>query len=217
MAIPLKEILAQRKLSARSLSLAAGLTGDTVRNLLSGRARRPRGEVAQALADHLQVSVGVLYGREPLPAWPPPAVPSATASTNIDISEVVFAGDQERMPHPLTEAERQAKGSWSVPEVALRSLTVGSEHLIMVAALHAGDGFSRGDRLLVDTADTRGTPPGLHLVWDGHAVLASRCSLDRSSDNALLRMTFVGGEVQSLRLPGEVDVIGRIVGVWRML
>ena len=41
MAAPLKAILDKRRLIPRQVSIAAGLPGDTIRNIFTGRAKRP--------------------------------------------------------------------------------------------------------------------------------------------------------------------------------
>ena len=206
----LRRILDERGLSARGLSLAAGLAGDTVRNALSGRSRTTRPEALEALAEYLGVSVAALQGREPLPPSPPPGAPRVSAgSARVPEVECV---PRDVTPHPAADLERREVGAWVLPidMLAESGGTLGG--LVLIRAPNPLGDIRRGDRLLVDAADTSPSPPGVLLLWDGWAVAVSNCSVSRSGGEGVLRMQGDGGGVGA-RLE-DIEVLGRVVGRW---
>ena len=210
MAGPLREILEQRGLSARGLSLAAGLPSDTVRNLLSGRARRPRGEVGQALADYLRVPLSALYGKEPVP--PPPRFHDLVAATRLArVPELGFHSRRD-VPHPLADLRREEVADWTVPRDWLDERRLDPGSLRVVMAPEDGEAFKRGDRLIVDTADIVASPPGPFLIWDGYAVGAAWCQVVARGGEVRLHVRRPGRDMESGRIGDDLEPIGRVVG-----
>ena len=206
----LRRILEERGLSARGLSLAAGLAGDTVRNALSGRSRTTRPEALEALAEYLGVSVAALQGREPLPPPPPPGAPHVS-SGSARVPEVEYVPRGET-PHSAADLERREVGAWVLPIGMLAESGGTQGGLVLIRAQNPLGDIRRGDRLLVDAADTAPSPPGVLLLWDGWAASISHCSVSRAGGEGVLRMQGDGGGV-GVRLE-DVEVLGRVVGRW---
>ena len=210
LAATLRQVLDERGLSARGLSLAAGLAGDTVRNALSGRSRTTRPEALEALAAYLGVSVAALQGREPLPPLPAPGAPHVSSgSARVPEMEYVPRGET---PHPAADLERREVGAWVLPIGMLAEGGGTAGGLAIVRAPNPLGDIRRGDRLLVDAADTSPSPPGVLLLWDGWSASISHCSVSRSGGEGLVRMQGDGAAFGA-RLE-DVEVLGRVVGRW---
>ncbi len=207
LAEPLKRLMAERRTSARSLSIAAGLPSGTIRNILTGRSTHPKAEIAQALADALGVHVEVLHGRDP-----PPEAPSGS----VEVREVEIR-PTGAVPCRAADLTHDVRSTWTMPAEMAATLTATGEGVVLVAAPEDGEGFRRGDRLLLDSGDTTAAAAGTHLLWDGHGLGAATCLAERRPGGDILRIRRQGGWEREARLGEEVEVLGRIVGAWRKL
>lgn len=216
LAVNLKRLMSERRLSARGLSKAADLTADTVRAICSvpPRSHSPTAETVQALARYLGVTVDQLTGREELPPTPAPGAAPAPSLQGVRIDEVDFVPRRGSLPHPAADLERSERQIWLVPSEVLAERGISLDGLLVVRAPEDHGDVRRGDRLLIDTADTVASPPGLFLAWDTVGVVLGRCSTVRRGGVVLVRFEWGPGHVDELRLGEDLELLGRVVGRW---
>jgi len=193
----------ERKLSAKALSRAAGLTQDSVRALIRGRVASPRARSLAQLAAALGMSVDDLVaGTGVVPEAVERAAVASGHRRELDVPEVdlrarggvVLGGDPRQLVRHRT---------WSLPLDMLDEQGVAPDGLVVVRVSGGGADASPTDRLLVDLRERRGA--GLHLVWlDGVYGLA------RVGVRARGEMTW-RDEAGAAR---EEGIIGRVVGKW---
>jgi transcriptional regulator with XRE-family HTH domain len=202
-------LMKARGLTARGLSLKAGLSQDTVRNVLQARSQRPRAGAVIQLAGALQVSAEALTGLEPLPSGPP-GQPQPTAS----VPEVVFS--VLRQPGEPATVERRAARPWQIPRSLLEARGLGDASLIVTAALDDCGEVRRGDRVLLDAGDATPSPPGVYLVFDGFGLGLARCSIAVRDGKPLVRAERLGVEAAEVPV-ADFKTEGRILGRWQWL
>ena len=202
----LARILQERGLSSRGAALAAGLKEDTVRNIISGRSREPRGEAVASLAAYLGVSLDSLLAGEPV-------------ERRQTIEGLVTVPGREWLPVRRygPEAQRidvRSAASWRVPAEALGGRDI--EGLVIWRCTEDSAGVRRGDFLLLDTAADVPSPPGAFLISDGIGVLVSRLSVVPGPSGSRMRMEDAGGTVE-VPLSSNIRLLGRVVGRWTVL
>lgn len=120
--------------------------------------------------------------------------------------------------------ERSVKARWGIPEEFLKErLGLDPEHVWIIEML--GDSMydpsnpgicgslRPGDKLFINTADRRPTPPGSFAVWDGTGVAIRMVEAVYRSEPAKLRMTCRNPNYSPYEaLAEETTIIGRVVG-----
>jgi transcriptional regulator with XRE-family HTH domain len=236
----LKQLMAERGLSAPKLATAAGLGQDYVRNVLRGRSRDPRYENLKSIAKVLGVTVGVLTGDEPPPP-PPTRVVVKRPRGSMLTSRESF---DERADDEVRAEVRLARGFVSVPVVELRGgagphveslppiahLTLpagpisvaGSSADDVIAIQAPGLGLPpdvpAGAWLLVDTSRRelskgllRGRSP--HLVHDGSDFVLGRLFV---MEGTLHGIVGEGQQVEGVPVE-EIRIVGKVIAVIRNL
>ncbi len=89
LALRLERLIRERGTTARALSMQAGLTPDTIRNIYRGQSTSPRGKTLSALADALGVPVACLLGD----------------SGSVGTADAIFASSPP--PHPPPRLTRE--------------------------------------------------------------------------------------------------------------
>ena len=207
LATAIKQAMADRKLSGRALSLAAGLASDTCRNILVSRSREPRGEAVVALAAYLGTTVEALLAGAPVPPAPDQGAPGLS-----QIPELLWLPDPSaRPPQPAAKLRKVRGRTWSVPSDALGGRGVAG--LVVYRCAEDVVGLRRGDCLVVDTSSHVPSPPGIFVTWDGYGASVARCSVVRAPGGTLMRIEGSGGVVE-LPLSAEVEFLGRVVARW---
>ena len=73
-----------------------------------------------------------------------------------------------------------------------------------------------GDKVIVNVADRAPSPPGIFILWDGLGRVAKRLEYLEEHDPPLVRIMSEQPRYRTYeRTPGEVNIVGRVVGVWR--
>jgi transcriptional regulator with XRE-family HTH domain len=189
----------------RAISLAAGVRHDTIRNITTGRSRRPGAETLAALARELRTTPDALLGREPPPA---PVRWDAVEVLEYDLS-----------PHPDGVADpraRQPVSAWRIP----RELLPADGDCVLVRSpvrvrVSVGGEILEGQRLLVDMSPAGRIPAPYgrtFLVFDGgvHAIAAAFPRKGgRGKDAWELRMRDYPDSTSD-----GVEVVGRLIGAW---
>jgi transcriptional regulator with XRE-family HTH domain len=196
-------------MTARGLSLKAGLSGDTVRNILKSRSQHPRAEAILALAGALRVSPEALTGLEPLPSGPPGSPPDI-----VSVPEVVFA--VIRTPGEPASIDRRATGQWQIPRSLLAARGMDGRGLAIAAAPEDCGEIRRGDRVLVDMNDVTPSPPGAFLVWDGFGVGLAKCAIVQRDGNPMVRVERRDAEAAEIPV-ADLRPEGRVLARWQWL
>lgn len=205
----LERLLRERGLSQRGLSLAAGVSGDTVRNIISGRSREPRAEVVAILAAHLGLTVENL-----LTDAPSAQAPSRDTPGIVELHELQWNSDRARSPHPAAGLRKEWGQAWSIPADALGGRDV--EGLVIYRCTEDAIGFCRGDRLFVDTVEPIPSPSGNFVIWDGYGVSVGRCAIARGVSGSLLRIESGAGTSEA-PLSMDTEFLGRVIAKFGML
>ena len=71
--------------------------------------------------------------------------------------------------------------------------------------------FAVGDRAIVDTSDTRPTPAGVFLYWDGIGASFATLQVLPRKEGPLVRITAKGNDTTELPLE-DIRIIGRVKG-----
>jgi hypothetical protein len=104
-----------------------------------------------------------------------------------------------------------------VPPDLLAERQLTADTLIIIRSPEDGEGFRRGDRVLVDRSDIAASPPGVHILWDGYGVRAVRCGIVRRAGGDLLRMEATADAIEEVRLGEDVEVLGRVLARWEWM
>lgn len=189
LAANVERLRAERGLSGRQLSTAAGLSPDAIRNLRKGRSRSPRARTIQRLADALGVPIQALYGS-------PPSVP---ASASVSLVERDAAGKET--------------GRWTLPASALPRGVRPGDYLLVVPDGGSPDGIGPGDRVLVRASEREITGNGIYALDVGGKVRLAR--LRRVAANRNTVRIEVDDALEAEVVPAsQVAVLGRVAAVW---
>ena len=219
--------------SARSASLDAGLGADAVRNVLRERSKYPRGDTLRDLANALDCSIDWLMtgrnaqarGHTTLPKIPDGQM-AGKAISEIDIRAGMGGGGEAPLTVRTdalgnTMMTDDVVGNWSFPDSYLRAeLRVKSDtaRIIEVQGDSMEPTLRAGDRVMINTADKRPTPPGVFALWDGFGVVVKRIEHIPNSDPPTIKVqsdNAYHGEYR--RTLDEVNIIGRLVWYARRL
>lgn len=148
---------------------------------------------------------------------PVEVVPSPTKLGYSILSEVTFTG-----PNKYDET-----GSWALPLSLLMTKFSGPEglensNIVMVKV--QGDGmaprYEDGDIVLVDLNDTKLSPAGVFLHWDGIGPLFSKMSVVPSAPTGkkaspTIQVSDEKGQLVYTSTSKDLSVMGRVKGVWK--
>ena len=148
-------------------------------------------------------------------AGSPPAAPAVLPGRMTQLIELdVRAGAGAS----LVEAEHVAS-EWLVPRDLFAGHTtapMGALRVISVQGDSMEPELMPGTRVVVDTEDTRPSPPGLFVVWDGLATVIKRVMFVPNSDPPTVRIMSDNPKYPAYeRTADEVHIRGRVIGHWR--
>lgn len=110
---------------------------------------------------------------------------------------------------------------WEVPSDLLRGHTTGPmDKFVVIRAV--GDSMAPaippGTRVMVDPTDTRPSPPGIFVVFDGLGVVIKRVEYLMGSDPPTIRLSSANPAYESYtRSLEEAQIKGRVIGHWGWL
>ena len=204
-----RNLMRERKISAKALSRRAGLTEDAVRALVRGRIQSPRARSLAQLAAALGLSVDDLVaGTGIVPLHVTETALADGARREVDVAEVDLRtkggidlpDDPRRVPRHRT---------WSIPVDLLDERGIAATGLV-IARVAPYDRFSATDRLLIDLSETRGAD--VLLVWQGGAYSLRPPRLQQPAGR--------GGaqdHLESEEYGGKSRTVGRVVAQWTWL
>jgi phage repressor protein C with HTH and peptisase S24 domain len=192
----------------RSLSLAAELSESTVKKIFSNGSKSPRQDTLEALARVLGCTVSDLTGetRRGLPEPLQRTVPI----DELDVRASAGAGQIIELEGKVAE--------WQIPQELIRAATnspIEGIKIISVVGDSMEPSFRPLDRVMVDTADLRPTPPGVFVVWDGLGLVVKRIEYVAHSEPPRVRIASDNSKYQAYeRILGEAYIPGRVLGKW---
>ena len=221
-----RRFMERRGLNAHAWARDAGISEGTIRNYLAGRVASLNVLTCEKLAVSAGVSPSEMFGdRSDLR---PARVASADDGSPVSIPEIdVRAGMGgggeaaiEYVPGDIGFLEADGvRDSWSIPEGYLRSelhVTPDAARIIEVQGDSMTPTLQSGDRIMIDTADRRPSPPGLFALWDGFGVIVKRVEHILNSDPPTIRIQSDNHQHSAYeRTADEVNIIGRVV--WRAM
>lgn len=225
----IKELRKARGLTLAELARRAGTTNQQVSKLELGQIR-----LSVDWIDRLAAALGVapaalLPAAGPDLHYPAPAQrggvlaePAATFPAGPEIAELdghqaaALAGLA-----PPSAAGGAPRDRWRLPPDYLR-LVLGAAPEDAAILRVEGDAMAptllAGDRVMVNLADRRPSPPGLFALWDGDGVIVRR--LERLLDSAPPRVAVTADNTQHRSYEvaaAEIRILGRVVWLARAL
>jgi phage repressor protein C with HTH and peptisase S24 domain len=205
-------------LNPKRLSKKAGLNETFMRDLLQGRSRNPRHDTLQKLAEALDCSVGELAGERPNSATSIPLNREQAEEDHLSVARIdeldvrAAAG-----PGQIIESEGKV-GEWQFPRELVKIATNSPVERIKILTI-VGDSmvptYNPVEKVMVDTGDTRPTPPGIFVVWDGLGFVVKRVEYMAHSDPPRVRITSDNPKYAPYeRVLGEAYIQGRVLGKW---
>ncbi len=121
----------------------------------------------------------------------------------------------------LTGETETVIDTWQIPAAIIRGYSSAPASDLRIIAM-MGDSMEptlqSGQRILVDTGDTKPSPPGIFVVWDGLGLVVRRVALLPHSEPARVKITSDNPKYDpSERTVGEAHLRGRVIGQWRWL
>lgn len=115
-----------------------------------------------------------------------------------------------------SQTNRRNVATWGIPAPFLRS-ELGCDKFAELM-IHKIEGtcepYERGDRVLVDLSQTKPSPPGFFLLWDGLAATLAHVSVTPSANGKL--QARVKSDVGTYEAPiDKIHILGRIKGTWK--
>ena len=110
---------------------------------------------------------------------------------------------------------------WGFPEMWLRAsfgANPGELHLITVEGDSMEPVLAPGDKVMVDTGRQVPSPPGIFVLYDGFGTVVKRLEHIPNSDPPTIHIKSANPAYERYdRTADEINVVGRVIGVWRRL
>src|SRR5579859_2918160 len=156
-------------------------------------------------------------GQRPLPTFArPEALAPMMRIDELDVRASAGSGSSG-----LTDENSRTVAAWQIPNEIVRGYTTApAADLRIITVL--GDSMEPtllpGQRVLVDTADRRPSPPGVFVVWDGLGLVVKRVQLLPHTDPPRVKITSDNQNYEPYeRTLDEAYIQGRVIGQWRWL
>jgi transcriptional regulator with XRE-family HTH domain len=200
--------LKARNLTAKELSLRAGLSGDAVRAILRGRVEAPRSTTLAQVAAALGLTVDELAGGAiAIPDAVRAAAVASGDAQEVDVPEVDLRarGDADLPADPRSVLRRR---TWRIPLDLLDEQGISAASLVIVRVHPGGvSDYAATDRLLVDTSSRRALG-GVYIVHDGHQHSLAQVRTGHVPRSGTMSWPGIDGELHA------EEIIGRVVGRW---
>lgn len=204
----------------RELHDRTGIHIESLKKYLRGAVEQPRGKTLEKLADALDVPlVWLRDGFEVKGAPKIKAVQHFTPVTEVDVRASAGAGaviDYERDGHQWGFPESWLRSEFVARANELRVITIDGDS--MVSEQPRRDDLDPGDKVIVNIADRRPSPPGIFVIYDGIGLVAKRIEHIDGSDPARIRIMSNNSRYREYeRTLDEAQIMGRVVGRWQRL
>lgn len=118
-------------------------------------------------------------------------------------------------------AEERVVAHWQLPPEVIRPYTATPPEALKIITVQ-GDSMEPtlfpGQRVMVDSADTIPSPPGIFVVWDGLGFVIKRVEPVAHADPPRVRISSDNPHYSAYeRTLDEAYIQGRVIGQWRWL
>src|SRR5581483_7499274 len=186
--------------SAKKLSLDAGLSETAVKDILSGKSENPKHDTLAKIAKRLACTVAI----NELDVH-------AAAGIAGDDGEAILASDE---PGLVT-------GVHTYPAASFREaygINPGNIRIIPVRGNSMEPELWSGQRVMVDVDDRSPSPPGIFVVSDGLGLVLKYVGVIADSEPVRVRISSAHQAFKPYeRNLDEAYINGRVVGVWKRL
>lgn len=211
----LEFLMKEKGLSQIGLAERAKLNDTAVRDIIKGRSKDPQMKTLKALAGALGCAVEDLFDENLVDKGRKQHM--QPSGRRVDIQELnVRAG--AGAGQIVQNDGNEVIGTWSLPPSSLASHVgdVSSLRIIQIYGDSNVPDMYPGDRVLVNISDTKPSPPGFFVVWDGMGLVVKRCEYIPNSDPPRVRLSSSNKAYQSYELTlEECQINGRVVGKWQ--
>ena len=219
------DALAQRGLTKKAASKMIGKNESYLQQFIERRVPRRLPEDARdALADVLKIPTEILKtgkldqsliddSTDTVHATIDRASPSRTLS--VSVPELDVRAD---MGGGAIVSNESKIALWEIPADLLRGHTTAPlDGIVVIRA--TGDSMAPeippGTRVMVDPSDTRPSPPGIFVVYDGIGLVIKRVEFIMNSDPPKIRLTSANPAYATYdRSLDEAQIKGRVIGRW---
>jgi phage repressor protein C with HTH and peptisase S24 domain len=223
-------------LTQKGLALTAGLNETAVRDILKGRSKDPQLSTLRALARVLDCSVEALYSNTneaPKPAYgvsDRPETPWVAPKTGMRMRDstndasTLYVEEVDIASNPGLRAlkdgrSKRVDGVWHMPEDAVGShfsVDKGVLKVVRVQGDSMSPDFQPDDRVMINLEDTKLSPAGVFLLWDGAGFTLRRCELKPNTKPAQVILRARNADYGSYEVAvKDLTVCGRVIGKWQ--
>ena len=118
----------------------------------------------------------------------------------------------------VMDDHEEVKSRWVVPRDLISPVTDSPAERIKIITV-TGDSmypeFMAGMRVMVDTAHTQPSPPGVYIIWDGFALVLKRLEYLPDEEAPKVRLISANPDYPDRVEPlAAVSINGRVIGKW---
>lgn len=216
--------------TARQASIDAGGSADLIRSLTrQGGTNWPRGDTLKRLAIALETSEAWLLTGRHDGTKPKDDTPSKRPIPEIDVRAGAGGGgfdypEADTLGNGMSVSTDAIASEWEMPESFLRGeLRIAPSNAVIVevqgdsgydpAYPGAPGSLYPGDRVIVDRSDTRPSPPGPFLVFDGTGLVVKLVEVVQGSDPISIALGSRNPRYSTYTVTiDEAHIIGRVRG-----
>jgi len=212
-------------LEMKALSIAIGRNAAYIQQYVErGIPRKLKEDDRRLLAPMLELDEQELGG--PAPSDPTPA--KLTTVEEIDVKGGAGAGygihfsEQSRSENGIVVSTDAVRDLWGLPETFLRGelrvsrtaakiIEIYGDSMYDPANPGAPGSLFPGDRVIIDTADLRPSPPGAFALWDGTGIVVKMVEVVPRTEPAMIRLISRNPAYRPYEASiDEVRIIGRL-------
>ncbi len=208
--------------SAKKLSLDAGLSETAVKDILSGKSENPKHDTLAKIAKRLACTVADLMGERP--AARPRAVSEGgdtIAINELDVHAAAGIAGDDGEAILASDEPGLVTGVHTYPAASFREaygINPGNIRIIPVRGNSMEPELWSGQRVMVDVDDRSPSPPGIFVVWDGLGLVLKYVEVIANSEPVRVRISSAHQAFKPYeRNLDEAYINGRVVGVWKRL
>ena len=171
-------------------------------------------DVVAGLAKPFVIQPATARAAEPersRPAAPPPPREKPVTVTVPELDPALASGSG------IARASEAPVREWQLPSDVVRAARSGAAGLKMISVVtdDMAPALEPGDRVLVDTAETDASTPGVFLIWDGMALILRHVEIVPGSEPVMLRLATNNPKIAPVeRRLAETVIQGRVIGKW---
>ncbi len=207
-------------ISAKKLSLDAGLSETGVKDIFSGKSVNPKHDTLSRIAKVLACTVADLTGERPEDRRTTIGDASVVSIKELDVHSAAGQGTSDDVDGLMEANEDSAVvGVHTFPVESFREaygISAARIRILPVRGNSMEPELWSGQRVMVDIEDKVPSPPGIFVVWDGLGLVMKYVEVIANSDPVRVRISSAHSAFKAYeRNLGEAHINGRVVGVWK--